>query len=409
MKKRENNFIPHFIFILFAFLLYGNTLTYDYTLDDLIVIKDNAFTVKGFSGIHDIFGYDSFTGFFGKEKKLVVGGRYRPLSIATFAAEYAFVGGFSPFLSHFINILLYAFTGILIFLILQKFLAKYKSSHWALSMPFVIAMLFLAHPVHTEVVANIKGRDEILALLLSLLSLWFMLKYTGTKQLVYFFLSNLSLFMGLLSKENAISFVFLIPLSLYFFANVDLKRNLTLGISLLSTAVIFVFIRFLVLGYISGGKLPDELLNNAFLYATDGQRYGTILYTLGLYLKLMVFPLTLTHDYYPYHIPLVELYNYRALIALGLYLAMIVYAFLKINTKNWLSYCILFFLSPLLIVSNLIFPVGTFMNERFLYMSSLGFLIAMAWLISEKLPLIIKDAESHTRLDRKSTRLNSSH
>ena len=48
----------------FAFLLYANTLTHDYTQDDAIVIYDNMFTTEGFSGIPGILKYDTFYGFF---------------------------------------------------------------------------------------------------------------------------------------------------------------------------------------------------------------------------------------------------------------------------------------------------------------------------------------------------------
>ena len=58
------------------------SITYDFVLDDQIVITSNDFTKKGVKGIADIFANDSFTGYFGEQKDLVAGSRYRPLSIA---------------------------------------------------------------------------------------------------------------------------------------------------------------------------------------------------------------------------------------------------------------------------------------------------------------------------------------
>ena len=46
-----SRYLPHFILIALAFVLYCNTLFYGYVLDDAIVIKDNAFTKKGFDGL----------------------------------------------------------------------------------------------------------------------------------------------------------------------------------------------------------------------------------------------------------------------------------------------------------------------------------------------------------------------
>ncbi len=392
------NFLPHWLILGFALILYGNTLTYDYTLDDLIVIKENAFTKQGFAGIGKIFSYDSFTGFFGIEKKLVAGGRYRPFSIATFAIEYGLLGGPNPFVSHLINILLYAFTGSLILLILNRFFKLPPRRPWYLGVPFMAAILFLAHPLHTEAVANIKGRDEILALLFSLSALLLTLRYFERKRISDLVAANIVFFFGVLSKENAILFAVMIPLSVHFFTAVPLRRNLTVSATLAATALLFVVIRFLVLGYFNSGELPRELLNNPFLFASVSEKFGTILYTLGLYIKLLFFPHPLTHDYYPYHIPLVPLTDLRAIVPLIIYLALIIYGITGLKTKSVVSYGILFYLITLFIVSNLVFPVGTFMNERFVYMPSLGFVIILAYLAADRLPAVMKNEKTWSRV-----------
>ncbi len=379
--KSFHGYLPHAILIAFTFVLYANTLFYDYTLDDLIVIKDNAFTKKGIDGLKEIFQYDSFTGFFGTQKTLVAGGRYRPLSIATFAVEYTMFNGFNPLFSRVVNIFLYGITGMLILLIFSRFNLQKPGSKWYYTIPFITAILFIAHPVHTEVVANIKGRDEILALLFSLISLWFFLLYLDKKKQYHIVLSALSFFLGLLSKENAIMFLFMIPLSVYFFTKHSVKRTLLSTGPLLMAAILFIFIRFLVLGYLNSPELPKELLNNPFLFATNGQKIGTILYTLGLYVKLLFFPYPLTHDYYPYHIPLVDFSDVRSLIPLIIYLALILYAIVQFKRKDPVSFGILFYISTLFIVSNILFSVGTFMNERFIYMPSLGFVFIISYLL----------------------------
>jgi hypothetical protein len=389
MVKKELHYLPHLIFLLLAFLLYGNTLSYDYTLDDLMVIRQNSFTTQGVKGIPDIFSYDSFTGFFGKEKKLVSGGRYRPLSIATFAIEYQFRGGFSPGLSHFNNILLYAITGMLLFLLVKKLLPGDRNTPWFFGFPFIVTCLFLVHPVHTEVVANIKGRDEILALLFSLASALIAIKYARTGRFSHLLLSCLFLFLALLSKENSIAFVLIIPLILYFFTKP--ARNVLFGISgcLILTALTFVLVRFIVLGYLNSGDIPGELLNNPFLESDTNHRIGTILVTLGIYLKLLFFPLTLTHDYYPYHISLIPVTDVRALASLLVYLVLIAVPFIW-RKERIIILAVAIYLFPLFIVSNILFPVGTFMNERFIYISSFGFILGIIYIIWYKIPGILK-------------------
>ena len=382
---KNKNCLVYSILFLLSFLLYANTINHDYALDDAIVIADNSFTQQGLSGVKDILTHDSFTGFFGKDKKLVAGGRYRPLSIVSFAVEYQIFGK-NPHVSHFINILLYALIGILIFGIFSRLLKKYQNKRWYLSIPFLTALLFIAHPIHTEVVANIKGRDEIMALLSSLLALFFTIKYFEKNKSRNLFYSFLSLFLALMSKENSITFVLIIPLTIYFFTDNKFKKIVFSVLPLAVASVSFLIIRHSVIGN-SLSKAPTELMNNPFLHATFTQKYATIFYTLGLYIKLLIFPHPLTFDYYPKQIPIINLIDLRAIIPLVFYSVMFVYSLLKMKRKNIIAYSILYFS----IVSNIVFPVGTFMNERFMFMSSIGFCLIMAYFLFYIIPQYIKN------------------
>jgi len=123
--KFVHNKKAYLIIFVLTFLLYGNTIRNNYALDDLIVITENKFTIQGFDGIKSILTEDMFMGYYGN-MSLVQGSRYRPLSLVTFAIEYQFFKK-NPHVGHFINILLFAFTGILIFMVLSKLLIKFKS------------------------------------------------------------------------------------------------------------------------------------------------------------------------------------------------------------------------------------------------------------------------------------------
>ncbi len=362
----------YLVIFLLTLAIYGNTFKNKYALDDAIVITQNEFTKQGFKGIKAIFTNESFTGFFGKKKNLVAGGRYRPLSIATFAVEYQFFG-LNPSISHIINVVLYAFTGFFVFLIFFSLVDDQKRSWW-FSTAFLTAVLFVIHPVHTEVVANIKGRDEILALLFSLIALQCALLYLRRKRNYWLFFSSIALFLGMLSKENAAVFLLLIPLTIYFFTSSSYKKTGIIFVSLLIPFLIFLVIRQSVVGSLSSPP-SHELMNNPFLHATSSERYATIFYTLGLYIKLLVFPQPLTFDYYPYQIALQHWDNFFVIVPFLGYLFLIILAALLFRSKNPVSFGIIFYLAALLPVSNLLFPVGTFMNERFIYMSSLGFLL----------------------------------
>ena len=379
MKKKC---LPYSIIVLFCFILYANTLTHEYAIDDAIVITQNEFTKQGIKGISNILSYDTFMGFFGKKKNLLAGGRYRPFSLITFAIEYQFFGE-NPFVSHLGNILLYILTGILIFLLLKKYFPFTESSYAWLPLPLAVTLLYLAHPVHTEVIANIKGRDEILSMLGSLLALYLTLTYLQQRKTWHIILAALSLFVGLMSKENAVTFLAIIPLAVYFFMPAKLNESMKPMFFLLLSFVIFFIIRRMVLGPMNT-KIPDELLNNPFLHASTGEKYATIIYTLGLYVKLLLYPHPLTNDYYPFHIPIIGFSDWRVLVSLALYISMGIYAVLRLPKKNIYSFSILYYLITLSIVSNIFFAIGTFMNERFLYMPSLGFALAMVFLLLPK-------------------------
>ena len=145
------------------------------------MITDNDFTKKGVAGIGDIMRYDTFRGFFkveGKDK-LVSGGRYRPFTLVMFATGIS-LWGETPMINHLINILLYAGIGVMLYWWLMALLGNRKSYGYGWFIALATALLFVAHPVHTECVANIKGRDEIVALLGSIIAAYFIcLLYTS--------------------------------------------------------------------------------------------------------------------------------------------------------------------------------------------------------------------------------------
>lgn len=380
----------HLILIFsLGFLLYANTFGHDYTQDDAIVITDNMFTTEGFSGIGGILKYDTFYGFFKEEGKanLVAGGRYRPFSLITFAIEYGIFGE-NPTVSHIINALLFAGTGVVLYLLLLQFLSGKKYTRSRQFIALAATVLFVVHPIHTEAVANIKGRDEILALLGSLAALYF--AFTGFRQKDWkqHLLGAICLFLGLMSKENAITFVVIIPLSLYFFAEAKPADYLKATVPYLAAAVLFLLIRSSILG-LSLGDPAGELMNNPFLRFENGryvpisfgEKMATVMFTLGKYVQLQFFPHPLTHDYYPRHIELKSWRDPGALLSLLLYLGMLAYAIRGLFRKDLLAYGILFYLITLSIVSNIVFAIGTNMAERLLFMPSVGFCIAVAALL----------------------------
>jgi protein O-mannosyl-transferase len=391
LGQRNRLIIPSLILLGLSFALYFQSLSFGYVLDDLMVIEKNTYTQKGFGGLSKIFSEDSFTGYFGTQTKLLEGGRYRPLSLATFAAEIALFGPNKPFWGHFFNILSYWITALMLYLVLERIWPNSVERKWYFNIPFWSAVLFLLHPLHSEAVANIKGRDEILALFFSLAALWAALKHADGYGRIMMYLSAIMLFLGLLSKENTITFAAIIPLTLWYFKDYTLGRALKEAWPLYVSTFVFLVIRSKVLGYFldPGVKITD-LMNNPFVGMTVSERFATIFLTLGWYVKLLFVPNPLTHDYYPYHVPKVNWADWRAYGSLALYVVMIGVAFFQIRKKSVLSYAILFFIATTSVISNLFFSVGSFMNERFMFMPSVAFSLLTAWVLVDQLPRLLK-------------------
>ena len=183
-----------------AFLLYANTLGFSYVLDDFSLIKENLLTQKGISGLPEIFKSSYRSGYYLPDNDL-----YRPLSKAMFAIEWELAPN-SPELSHWVNVLIYASIGFLLYRLLFSIT---NNNTW---LSLVIALLFITHPLHTEVVSNIKSRDELLSFLFFLLMSLASLKYLSGERWWYLVGTGLSFALALLSKESSIVFAVAVPL-----------------------------------------------------------------------------------------------------------------------------------------------------------------------------------------------------
>lgn len=386
----QNVRLQSVLFFAFALLLYANTLTHGFVQDDAIVITDNMFTTQGVRGIPGILTKDTFFGFFKVEGKetLVSGGRYRPLTLVVFALMYEFFGP-KPFAYHLLTVLLFAATCVLLYRVLLLLLRGWDAGRaQAPLVAWIAALLFAAHPIHTEVVANVKGCDEIVALLGSLGALWLTLRYADTGRWVWAVLAGVVFFLACLSKENSATFVAVIPLALWYFRGLKAGAALRTTLPVWIGFAVFFVLRGAILNWRFGGT-PLELMNNPFL-KIEGDRWvpfsaaeklATILFTLGKYVQLLVWPHPLTHDYYPRFIGIKTFADVAVLGAGVLYALLLWLAIRGLRRREPASFGIWFYLLTISIVSNLVFPIGTNMGERFAFMPSAGFCLAVAVLL----------------------------
>lgn len=383
-------YMPWFI-VLIALLYYVNSVGGDFVMDDAIVISDNQFTMQGIRGWAGIFGHDTFFGFFKEANKahLVAGGRYRPLTLAMFAVEGQLFG-FKPLVFHIFNLVYFALTSTMVFIWLRRLLNYRLEDNIAVLIAFFAALIFAVHPIHTEVVANIKGRDEIVCLLLGLFAGWAYLRALDQKSILWAGIAGGALFLSMLAKENGIIFMALVPFSAWFFAKFEMRRIISYALPMLVMTVVYLVIRQSVLGPAPDTGPIMELMNNPFLRwvgngylpVSNAEKFATIAVTLGKYLWLSFFPHPLTSDYYPQQISIVNWSNTAALFPAIIYMALIAVVMWRLRRSEVPVFGAIIFLTALFPVANIVMPVGTLMSERFLFIPSVGVSLLMGWVIA---------------------------
>ncbi len=388
MNKKSKNIIPekkmvvdntpfnwtpvYFFVILFSFLLYANTINHDFTVDDGTVIANNSFTKKGVDGIKDIFTNSYRAGFWDRKE-----GLYRPLSVAMFAIEYQ-IGKGSPLPGHIMNIIFYILTSIVVLSVLKRILQNFHPL-----IPIVATLLFVAHPIHTEVVANIKSRDELLSFFFGILTLKLLFNYLDKNKIHWMILSCLAFLLALFSKESSVTWIGVYPLALWFITDKKIMDIVKLSIPYLALFALFMFIRMKILGTITGEQ-EILLINNSLVGAPDkASQLATAFGILARYVGLLIIPASLVFDYSYNTIPNITFGNPLALVGFILTIGGLIYAIRLLSKKSLIAFAILFYLGSISLLSNLFLTLEATMGERFVYTASFGFCLLVALLIDK--------------------------
>ena len=367
MKANHNKFK---LFILFAvsILVYSNTLNHGYVLDDFSVIKDNFVVQQGVDGISTIFKTHYRYGYGFQTPTL-----YRPLTLSVFALQWE-IAPDTPALAHAMNILTYGVLVYLIFLFLQLLFQQERP--W---LAFVTALLFALHPIHTEVVANIKSFDELLAFSLVLISLYQLVKYVDLKQKKSLLISLLLFLLACFSKESTVTFLGIIPIILTLFRNVKWKRALQLSSFYLGPVIVYLLARKSVLGSF-GGSNQIVALDNVLVSAPNELiRIASAFKIMGLYLWKMLIPHPLMNDYSLQQIQLTNWSDPLVWISFIIYLSLIFLLFKTWNKNKILAFTIGFYSVSISLYTNLFFTIGTSFGERLLFIPSLSFCLLLAF------------------------------
>lgn len=363
----KSNYGLAIISALAGFLLYANTIKHDYVLDDRAAILENEYVTQGLSGVPKIMT----TNLWHFENANL--GYYRPLSMITFAIENQFFPK-NPHVSHLGNVLLYAFTGFFLCLLLLNI---FKNVSPLFS--FIITLLFIAHPIHTEVVANIKSRDEILAFLNLIIAIFILINVYSPKGTHYkrLFISCVFFYLALLSKETAMAGLLIVPLIFYFTFNNTIKHSLMRSIPFLIMIFIFQFHKHLALGTLLG-QVPNDIVN--YPYNTAGEKFASAWLIFLHYIQLIIFPQPLSYDYSFNQIPATS-FGFISLLGLLLLIVLSYFAIKGVSKKSIPGFGVFIFCITLIPSLAFVLLKGGILAERLLYAPALGFCIVIVWII----------------------------
>ena len=358
-SENRNNIL---LIIILVFLIYSNAILNDFVADDYGNIVSNE-RIQDISKLPEIFT----TPFWSFSDSSL--GYYTPLTSLSFAADYG-LWGLSPGGFHFTNIVIHVINSVLVFIVASKLVKNKKIS-------LVAALMFASFPVAVDSVAWISGRTHMLALMFSLVSFWFFIKYRKMPETRYCLLSLVSFALAILSKETAIflPLIFIIYDFLYHKKTFrGLKKDWLYYGGFFSVLIVYALVTFVVVGNI----LP-EITSNV-IYPTNplfGKGYMLAVINSPLifsYYTLMILTNT-SFDFPPFLIN--SAFNPIWLLASLLLIIPLYYTYRVRKKYVFVTFFSLWFLINLIPAIASIPSYTTYIVNRLSYIPSLGLAVLL--------------------------------
>ncbi|MDP8215711.1 MAG: tetratricopeptide repeat protein [Candidatus Kaelpia imicola] len=260
----RDDILPLLIIVAAGLIVYIGILDAPFIYDDIHLVLNNEL-ITSFKYIPELFK----TIFNSDILRLP----FRPLQIISYMFDYK-LWTFDPRGYHLINVLLHVFNSLLLYGLSLRFFKRRKEA-------FLIALLFVIHPLNTGAVSYISGRADLLAGYFSFLSLILFFRFLDSHKNIALILSMLSFVAAILSKEIAL----IVPLLLLTYVVIFYRPSLRYLICHLVIAAIYMLLR-----------LPGFLAATFFKPTLSG-RFLTAPYLFFRYLKIIFFPHNLRLSY----------------------------------------------------------------------------------------------------------------
>ena len=364
----KHNFL---LFTIVCFLLYGNTLQNKYGLDDSYVTKKDNITATGFKSIKTIFT----THYIVEE-----GGQntfeYRPLVKLSFAIEHQFFG-VKPFISHLINLLLYALSLYILHKILLLIFGNEKNIFCLLCV-----LIFASIPMHVEAVGSLKSRDILICFILSSTSFLYAYNYLN-KNKIHYLLTALILMLGsFFSKLDSLPLIVLFPLLLLFIFPEKKQKILFVLLAFIFSFFLFDFLMNRLIDQSLTKRPVEAYENNLYFAHSIVNTISSFFNTIGFYTKMLLFPNDMA-CYYGYNtIPVNDFLSFYSIlgiltIGVGIYFVL---KYIKEYRNPVFIGLVIYFIS-ISMYGNIIKPVPGIVADRFLFNASIGFCIILTYII----------------------------
>jgi tetratricopeptide (TPR) repeat protein len=391
--------MEYWIIFLLAFGAFANSLGNDYAFDDTFIAKNN-YRIRRLDRPREIL----LTSYWDSPDR---GLEYRPLTMLSYALNYAaaqrimghawFSGvwpedlDFLAFSHHFTNVALHGLVSCLVAMVVTGLFRRRL-------LGAATGILFALHPVHTEAVASVVGRAELLGAAGFFVTLiaWRRAREAPSagRSAKWALPAAVALLLGAFCKENALTLTGVVFLEAFVWRRAEklagreppgwrvlLVRHGACLVGFACAVILVLAARKVVLGSMGRPEMAAVgFMDNTIYNAPAFKRVATAIGIQGDYLWLLVWPVRLIADFSYDSVPtahsLLDSGVLGGLIALAGLCAVFLIALFKAPV---MAFAIGFYFLTMSLTSNILFPIGTIKAERLLYLPSFGYCLLLGW------------------------------